>query len=235
MFTKKIVISSHNIHSRTLRSLAKSLSERVGYRVFRVVPSRVRGRRAVHFTHGLDKREQFAAFKQHGVSSPDYCTSPGGIGEFDGRLVVARHLTNSCEGRGITIFNREDIPPPAPLYTEYIPKKKEFRVHIWNNEVVDVSEKRKRKGFEETRNTQIRNTANGYVFCRTGVIEPTDLRPVACDAVRALGRTYGAVDVIWNEKRNKCFVLEVNARPGIEGTTLNNYVNAILKGFNYAG
>ena len=144
--------------------------------------------------------------------------------------MVARTLTNSSEGRGITIFNKGDIPPLAPLYTEYIPKKKEFRVHVWSNEVIDVSEKRKKSGYTEERNTQVRNTANGYVFCRNGVVEPDGMRQLALDAVAALGRTYGAVDIIWNEKRNMCYVLEVNSRPGMEGTTVEVYANAILKG-----
>jgi hypothetical protein len=233
MSTKKIVVCSENIKSRALKNLAQKLSERVGYRVYRVRPNRVGNRRAVHFLKGIDKREQISAFHRAEVPAPEFCTSPALVESFTSRLCVARTLTNSHEGRGIVIFNREELPPHAPLYTEYIPKKKEFRVHIWNQEVIDVSEKRKRKGFAETSNTQVRNTANGYVFCRTGITEPDDLRTVACDAVRSLGRTYGAVDVIWNESKNKCFVLEVNARPGIEGTTVEKYTDAILKEIGY--
>lgn len=233
MSIKKIVICSENIKSRALKNLATSLSEKVNYRVYRVKPHRVGNRRAVHFLQGIDKRQQFNSFHRAGVSAPAFTTSIDELESFDSRQCVARLLTNSTEGRGITIFNREEEEAPlAPLYTEYIPKKKEFRVHIWNNEVIDVSEKRKRKGFTENRNTQIRNTANGYVFCRDGVIEPDDLRPLACDAVRSLGRTYGAVDVIWNEMRNKCFVLEVNSRPGMENSTVEKYANAILKGLS---
>lgn len=128
------------------------------------------------------------------------------------------------------MFERGTTPPPAPLYVEYIVKKKEFRVHVWNNEVIDVAEKRKRSGYTEERDAFVRNTANGYVFCRTNVIEPTDLRPLALSAVSALGRSYGAVDVIYNEKQNKCFVLETNSRPGMEGTTVEKYSDAILRG-----
>lgn len=230
----KLVISSPNIRSKTLRALSKALSKELGYYVYRVTPNRVRGRRAVKFLLGTDKREQLAAFHRSGVPAPAYCTTAAGVSEFSSRNVVARTLTNSYGGKGIVIFNREETPPPpAPLYTEYIPKKKEFRVHVWNNEVIDVSEKRKKKGFEEPRDTKVRNTANGYVFCRSDIVEPDDLRSVACAAVRSLGRTYGAVDVIWNETRNQCYALEVNARPGIEGTTVDKYVEAILKGMGH--
>ena len=228
--SNKIVLVLHNVKSRGLKALANKLSEKVGYHVYRVTPARVRRRIPIYFCSGIDKREQFQRFAGHGVCSPNYTLRSDGIAEFDGSRVVARTLTNSSEGRGITIFNKGDIPPLAPLYTEYIPKKKEFRVHVWNNEVIDVSEKRKKSGYAEERNTQVRNTANGYVFCRNGVVEPDGMRQLALDAVAALGRTYGAVDIIWNEKRNMCYVLEVNSRPGMEGTTVEIYANAILKG-----
>jgi D-alanine-D-alanine ligase-like ATP-grasp enzyme len=35
---------------------------------------------------------------------------------------------------------------------------------------------------------------------------------------------FGAVDVIWNEKEDKYYVLEVNTACGLEGTTLDKYV-----------
>jgi len=228
--SKKIVLVANNIKSRGLKALANSLTEKVGYRVFRVHHHRVGRRIGIQFRPGIDKRQQLRAFLENGVASPVFCTDVTGIDSLNCRNVVARALTNSSEGRGITIFNVGDTPPPAPLYTEYIPKKKEFRVHVWNNEVIDVSEKRKKSGYAEERNTQVRNTANGYVFCRNGIVEPDGMRQLALDAVAALGRTYGAVDIIWNEKRNMCYVLEVNSRPGMEGTTVEIYANAILKG-----
>jgi D-alanine-D-alanine ligase-like ATP-grasp enzyme len=34
---------------------------------------------------------------------------------------------------------------------------------------------------------------------------------------------FGAVDIIYNAKRNECYVLEVNTAPGLEGTTVEKY------------
>lgn len=226
----KLVIASHNIKSKALKELANHLSERVGYRVYRVLPSRIGPRRAVNFLGGFDKRDQLRAFSTAQVSSPGCCFDSSGIGGLGSRRVVARKLTNSSEGKGIVIFDKDDHnPPQAPLYTEYIPKKKEFRVHVWAGKVIDVVEKRKKKSFENERDTQIRNTANGYVFCRDNIVEPDDLRGLALSAVESLGRTYGAVDIIWNERQNKSFVLEVNSRPGMQGTTVKKYADAILE------
>ena len=230
----KLVISSPNTASNALRALANKLSEKVGYRVYRVTPDRVKRRIPVNFCSGIDKLVQFDKFKTAGVSSPNHSRTNNFNG-FSFKRIVARTLTNSSEGRGIKIFEKDDPNPPyAPLYTEYIPKKKEFRVHVWNNEVIHVAEKRKRKSHAGEADNLVRNTANGYVFCTSDINEPSDLRGLAAQAVRAIGRCYGAVDVIWNEKLNKCFVLEVNSRPGMEGTTVEKYADAILRGMQRA-
>jgi D-alanine-D-alanine ligase-like ATP-grasp enzyme len=40
------------------------------------------------------------------------------------------------------------------------------------------------------------------------------------------------VDIIYNRQRNQHYVLEVNTRPGLTGTTLTRYVAAIINSFN---
>lgn len=224
----KVVISSPNIRSNALKELANELSVRLGYRVLRVTPDRVRRRRAVAFMAGVDKVRQLSAYHNQGLSAPTYSTGRDSARNLGSKQVVCRALTNSSEGRGITICNADDPDMPnVPLYTAYIPKKKEFRIHVWNNEVIDVAEKRRRRG-QDQKEFQVRNTANGYVFCRNDVVVPDDACPLALAAVAALGRTYGAVDIIYNEKQNKCFVLEVNSRPGMQGTTVKKYADAIV-------
>jgi len=227
----KIVICSHNVNSNALKSLANVLSEKVGYRVYRVNPDRVLGRRPVTFHQGIDKVVQFPRFRRSDVCAPTFATNAADIDtNFRYKRVVARTLTNSSEGKGIVVFEKDQKPyPVAPLYTEYIPKKKEFRVHVWDNKAFHVAEKRKKKSHEGGRDAFVRNTANGYVFCTGSVVEPDGLRALAVSACQAIGRTYGAVDIIWNEKENRCYVLEVNSRPGMEGTTLQKYAAAILE------
>lgn len=226
--TKKLCISSHNLRSQALKNLQEELTQRVGYRVWRVKPERVRRRIAVHFDKGVDKLTQLTAFASGGVSAPAYATTIEGAKELPGSLVVARKLLRGSEGRGLSIHDKETLLERAPLYTQYIKKKKEFRAHVYNNKVIDVQEKRKKAGWSEERNTQVRNTANGYVFCRDDVVVPNDLVATAIAAVQALGRSQGAVDLIWNERNNKTYALEVNARPGMTGTTLIKWSDAIM-------
>lgn len=222
-----IVISSPNIKSNALKNLAEKLSEKLGYRVWRVTPDRVGNRRAVSFLNGIDKITQFNAFRAAGVSCPNYTTDYNTVKDAGWKKTVVRAIVNGQEGRGISIIENGFDIPEAPLYTEYVPKKKEFRVHVWNNEVIDVEEKRRRRGTDG--DSKVRNTANGYVFCRGDIVEPDNLRDTALAAVRALGRSYGGVDVIWNETKNQCYVLEVNSRPGMEGTTVEKYADAIVR------
>lgn len=115
--------------------------------------------------------------------------------------------------------------PTAPLYTKYIKKRNEYRVHVLWDRVIDVQEKRVREGSEGN-NFQIRSHANGWVFCRDSITESATRDQLAVDAVRALGLDFGAVDIIYNSYIDTYFVLEVNTAPGLEGQTLDNYVEA---------
>jgi len=113
---------------------------------------------------------------------------------------------------------------------KYKKKRKEFRLHVFQGKIIDVAEKRKVQGWSETHNEfcgAIRNHANGWIFAREGMILPQGIETLALDAIAALGLDFGACDIIWNEHENKCYILEVNTAPGLEGTTLISYVKAI--------
>jgi glutathione synthase/RimK-type ligase-like ATP-grasp enzyme len=226
----KLVLVPVNLGSRGAKALAAKLSEKVGHKVWRVKAERVKKRKAFVFRAGLDKLTQFKKFHEAQVSAPEYTTDRATAIKWlaDGP-VVARTILRGSEGRGIVIAENEEQLVNAPLYTRYIKKKKEFRVHVFNGQVIDVQEKRKKKEFnEEQRDTRVRNVHNGYVFCRDGIVEPDALRGLALSAVASLGYSLGAVDVVFNERSGKLFVLEVNAAPGMEGTTLEKYSNAIV-------
>ena len=137
-----------------------------------------------------------------------------------GKTVLARTTTGQG-GSGITVCG--DSIPDAPLFTVYLKKKKEFRVHVVGNAVIAISEKRKRRGEEV--DTMIRSHRRGWVFCRENVEEPANLREIAIEAVKSLGLHFGGVDVIWNKKQDQCFVLEVNTAPGIDNLTAQYYAN----------
>lgn len=228
----KIVVVPRNMKSRSAKALAATLTEKLGYKVYRVRPSSVRKRAPIVMQAGTDKFTQLKRFNNDAIPHPEFTNSIDVARDWivGGAVVVCRRLLRGSEGRGIVIAETVDQLVGAPLYTKYVPKKEEFRVHVYNGQVIDVQMKKKRKGFEDDRNTRVRNLANGYVFCRNEIVEPPQLHEIAVQAVRSLGYKFGAVDIAHNIKRGKLVVLEVNAAPGMQGTTLDNYSNAIIKG-----
>jgi D-alanine-D-alanine ligase-like ATP-grasp enzyme len=112
------------------------------------------------------------------------------------------------------------------LFTRGIKDGKEYRVHVFKGVVIDIVEKRRRNGVDESvADSSIRNLANGYVYCREDVSLALNGKLAAISAVVALGLDFGAVDLIY--KDDKPYILEVNTAPGLEGTTMTRYVNAI--------
>jgi hypothetical protein len=172
--------------------------------------------------YSVNKLEAFKCFEQYDVSHPEWTEDidTAKIWVEDGITVLSRTDLTGFGGKGIYSFL-----VPAPLYVKYKKKKSEFRVHVFNGEVIDVQQKKKRKGFEG-RDNQIRNYANGWVYCRDGIEVPAMVTSEAIKAVNCLGLCFGAADVIWNDKEQRAYVLEVNTAPGLEGTTLENYANA---------
>lgn len=144
--------------------------------------------------------------------------------------VYCRMLVNSCGGKGIVIWYKDSGAPipEAPLYTKGEPISAEYRVHVWRDSVIDLTQKKQRNNT--VCNQDIRNHNNGWVFCREGISYPTDLTVVAISAIKALGLNFGAVD-IGVTSDNKVVVFEVNTAPDITGTTLKSYVEAIRNEF----
>lgn len=174
----------------------------------------------------IDKYRAFCFLREAKVSHVPFTSVKAEAQQWldDGSMVFAR-TTNGHGGKGITVVNPGEIIPDAPLYTKYIKKSKEYRVHVFDDEILDVTEKRKKAGVDA--NPLIRNHANGWVFCRQNIEEPEGLQQLALAAIAAVDLDFGAVDIIYNKHYNQLYVLEVNTAPGLEGTTLEKYKNAI--------
>lgn len=149
---------------------------------------------------------------------------------FDGgKIVVARHILegHSAEGLEIVETNYQmETCKEVPLFTQYIPKKDEYRVHVAFGEVIDVQRKAKKHAAKGV-NWKVRSHNNGFVFVREGVEPPEDVLVQAVNSIKIVGLDFGAVDVIWNKYRGKAYVLEVNTAPGLEGQTVKAYAEAL--------
>ena len=177
----------------------------------------------VHYAR--DKCLALEMFTEAGIPCPKFTVAPAGVAALGGPVVQYMSST-SYGGHGVSyIEDLTTINKNAELWALYIPKKKEYRVHVFDGKVIDVTQKARPQGEEV--DAKIRNHTNGWIFKRGGVAPDKKVLDVAIAGVKALGLDFGACDVIWNEKKKSAFLLEINTAPGIEGTTLAAYVAAL--------
>lgn len=173
-----------------------------------------------------NKLSAFKCFSDDGVSCVDWTDEQTVAQEWsnDERTVVVRNKLTGHSGDGIMIIQKLGEVPAAPLYTRYIFKEREFRVHVVCGKVVDTAKKIKDPD-REVKDWKVRSHDNGFIFARNGVV-PSGLRDaLAISATASLGLDFGAVDII-EDKKGNFYVLEVNTAPGLEGQTTNSYVEA---------
>lgn len=162
---------------------------------------------------------------------PPFWTNKEAIPE-DAYPVVCRTVLSGHSGEGIVIANTPDELVPCYLYVKYIFKKEEYRVHVGSKfgsdgsnttNIISVQQKKRRTECENP-DWKVRNHTNGFIYARNNVDPPACVIDVARRSLAASGLDFGAVDVIYNSKKGKAYVLEINSAPGLEGTTVSDYV-----------
>lgn len=175
----------------------------------------------------VNKLTTLELLQRSGIPTPEWTTNIGVAQEWldDEFKVVERNTLNGSKGEGIRILNNDsEQPVQAPLYTKLIERAREYRVHVFDGQVIDLQQKKRREGNDS--DGTIKNLANGWVFVRDDITPPPrSIFDVSVRAVQALGLDFGGVDVL--VKDGQCYVLEINCAVGLEGSTINSYVNAI--------
>lgn len=241
--------------SRSARLLAQTL----GGRVLRLEGSRWRPRRAdlvinwgntdttrnvgparllqqAASIHSVsNKRRFFELCSANGVeeSVPEYWTDRNAIPDdaFARGGVVCRTVLAGHSGEGIVIALSRDELVPAQLYTKYIKKSQEYRIHLgrWlDQSITTISIQRKARSRDvedEAVNWQVRNHQNGFIYVRGDANPPACAMDVARAVFAASDLDFGAVDVIYNERNDRAYVLEINTAPGLEGQTVEDYAD----------
>lgn len=163
----------------------------------------------------------------------------------EGDTLVARHSVTGMGGAGIQLIEPgtriaeqyANNSRKAPLYTVYMPKKHEYRVHYIDG-VGMVKMQKKLRRLEvpnELVNWKIRNINNGFIF---GVVNNDEedmervisLIDIAKVTIKTLGLDFGAVDILYNVKHNKYAVIEVNTAPGLCDDTAERYKVGFMEG-----
>ena len=189
------------------------------------------------------KGEFFQAISEYNVANPD---DPVSIPEWtikkseaskwyrDGNDVVCRDVLQGHSGDGLTVVNYDDeviasqALPSSLLYTKYVKKRDEYRVHVMDGVAFFVQKKCVPLSRTGEVNYQVRNHSNGFIFTIEDLNPDESILLEAIKSVKALGLDFGAADVIWNERRQKATVIEVNTACSVSGaTTLQRYKAAL--------
>jgi hypothetical protein len=186
---------------------------------------------------GVSNKLRFFQHMPEGVTPP-YCTTPLEASRMatGGNMVVCRTTLAGHSGEGIRLASEGQQMPICSLYTLYIPKTVEYRVHVVGGQVVDRARKVRNPAVPDGDiNWQVRSHDNGFIFTRNGSMPHLgECEVLALRAVREAGLEFGGVDVIWSDRYSRAYVLEINSAPGIEGQTLISYTHAfrqILRGY----
>lgn len=177
----------------------------------------------------VNKRTSFGVWSGHNVSTVPWTANKAVAKEWQdaGAIIVARKVLTGHEGNGIVIIEPGEPICDAPLYTRYIGKAHEYRVHATRDKAFATHMKIKDpKSKEPPKSWKVRSYRNGFIFQRNNVPQSAVRDALAVSAVSALGLDFGAVDII-EDKYGKYYILEVNTAPGIEGQTTPAYAEAI--------
>ncbi len=121
---------------------------------------------------------------------------------------------------------------------QWIDKQYEFRVHVFNGEIIRLSKKIRDRN-QASHDELIWGHHGGWKFYDY-YVKDIDLgrddkrlpgyEAMAIKAVESLDLDFGAVDVV--SKDRTAYVLEVNSAPSLEGRGLTVYINAIRRWLN---
>lgn len=148
--------------------------------------------------------------------------------DLEGTILGRR--TNGFGGQDIVVYEDGEVNlgpvGQHDFYTEYIPNRREYRIHVVGGEIVRVQ--RKYLDFpEQNNNPHVQNYAQGYRFRTPARTLNRDRLDAATGAVAALGLDFGAVDLLVGQDNNP-YVLEVNTAPKLAPLTASQYARALV-------
>ncbi len=174
-----------------------------------------------------DKWQSFEALDAAGVRTPPYTSKKDKAAGFV-FPVMCRTKLKGHSGEGIVIAETANQLVDAPLYTQYVKKKDEYRVHVMADKAFFIQRKARKLDVEKP-DWRVRNLKGGFVFVEVDKADvPEDVIVQAVKAIDALGLDFGGVDVIWNATEGNAYVLEANCACGLEERTADRYKEAIV-------
>jgi glutathione synthase/RimK-type ligase-like ATP-grasp enzyme len=175
-----------------------------------------------------DKLKALEQLRVHHVPTPRVTrlTTHGSL-EMMNFPVLARRIHHQ-EGRDIVLCMQvADVQQAqrngSEYVVEYIPTRTEYRMHVFNQEIIRSSQKViNLNANPEVFKPWIRNHNSGFVFVNPREQPSPSTKMAAIDAVQNTALTFGAVDVIVGDN-GRPYVLEINTGPGLVESGLRTY------------
>ncbi len=183
----------------------------------------------------INKDTAFRRFRENRIPVPEV-TDSGEIANrwlLAGHIVIARRELEGHDGSGVVVITNPDQLISAPLYTKYVEKTDEFRVHVWNGrafwgQIREPITDRNSKYFRRTPDNRIRTSANGWTLLVYWRDMPRICQQVAEEAIAALDLDFGAVDIGYDANTRRAVVYETNTSPELSERTCAAYVKQII-------
>jgi glutathione synthase/RimK-type ligase-like ATP-grasp enzyme len=152
--------------------------------------------------------------------------------------IIFGRTRRGMQGRGIKIYDPLGIHngryPEQPRledewYSLYQEPTREVRLHVVDGEIVRLQGKYLDFPEEQHRQPFVRNFRTGYRFRAPRRDVHTSRKEMAIEAVRALGLTFGAVDMLLFGGGDPAMILEVNSAPACSPLTAESYAEALSR------
>jgi glutathione synthase/RimK-type ligase-like ATP-grasp enzyme len=220
-------LSTKALRKRTDRKLNTDVVLRWGStETFSRLRSRLELNSLESVTNASNKRRMMEILVEAGIPTPKIVFSP--FDYPDHELDEYRDESNNFYVRGANqevrytgVLQRGDLYASKPV----VNKRREYRVHVFNEEVIAIYEKIPNEG-----NTKLFKAHNCHFElknkenCKLTV----ENQQVCIDAVKSLGLLFGGVDVMRDKDQN-IFISEVNSAPALNGTNIDRYVTKITE------
>lgn len=177
---------------------------------------------------GITKLEELKRLSKAGVAVPQVFEAKG-AGWLEkvwaARPVLARRLHHQGGTDVRYTSSKEWLRKRAAsrwaYFTKFIPSDAEYRTWVYRGRHL-CTYKKVLAHPERRKNLYTRNHKNGYAFTlvKEGAI-PRDAVALAVRGIAALDLDFGAVDIIRGVD-GKCYVLEVNTAPGVDGERVSS-------------
>jgi glutathione synthase/RimK-type ligase-like ATP-grasp enzyme len=171
-----------------------------------------------------DKLRALQTMQQQHVPCPRVFTATQPVTH----IPVVGRKTHHTQGRDVMLCLQQidvqrAINQGCTHFTQLLPKAREFRVHVFNGEVLKISEKVLTDA--DKYHSVVWNFDNGFTFRQLRNVPRAlkdRLSTAGIGAVEAMGLDFGAADIVLTDDSN-IYVLEVNTGPSLAQNSLATY------------